>query len=90
MSDEPRDDEKPPGSPSELAMGPVAMRVGIDLIERGCIVRLHFHGDARSWMALGPEEATQLGVLLIQHGQIAAMQAAQHKIVMPTAGSRVS
>ena len=90
MSDEPRDDEKPPDAPNGLAMGPVATRIGIDLIERGCIVRVHFHGDARSWMALGPEEATQLGVLLIQHGQIAAMQQAQRKIVLPTAGSRVS
>lgn len=53
-------DEK---APVEIP-GPRAPGVQLDFI-RGAL-RMHFGGEAFAWVALGPNEATQLGVMLIQ------------------------
>lgn len=55
-------DETPPADVP--ISGPRAQGVQLDFI-RGAL-RMHFGGEAFAWVALGPIEATQLGVMLIQ------------------------
>jgi hypothetical protein len=62
--------------------GPRAMRLFSDVVKGGG-VRVHFGGEPRSFVIFGPNEATQLGVMLLQHAVYALQELEKQRVIVP-------